>query len=108
MTAGDLTWVTMCASASFQVNGTEFWNTGTLCRAPGRQDASEGICMRSLQLLEAGREALPFVLTNGQTQALREVLTDLRGPAPMMRMLQARYLPRLLLQTSPEKRSCSI
>ena len=62
-----------------------------LCRAA--RSGSEGVCISGGLLVEAGREALPFVLTEGQERALGSILGDLQGPAPMMALLQARLSP---------------
>jgi ATP-dependent DNA helicase RecG len=48
----------------------------TLCYLPGDR------------LLQAAREVLPFRLTAAQERALAEILADLGGPSPMLRLLQ--------------------
>ena len=40
------------------------------------------------RIRESARAVLPFSLTNGQKQALREIVDDLRRPTPMNRLLQ--------------------
>ena len=45
-------------------------------------------------LVEAGRAALPFTLTPGQDAALAHIRAQLRAPAPMMCLLQARCPPK--------------
>jgi hypothetical protein len=60
-------------------------------RAAG--SGGEGVCISGGPLVEAGREALPLVLTEGQERALGAILGDLQGPAPMMCLLQARPSP---------------
>jgi ATP-dependent DNA helicase RecG len=40
------------------------------------------------RLRESVRRVLPFKLTNGQKQALKEIVDDLRSPHPMNRLLQ--------------------
>ncbi|MCH9807727.1 MAG: ATP-dependent DNA helicase RecG [Alphaproteobacteria bacterium] len=48
----------------------------------GRQIAGDG------SIREKIRQALPFALTNSQTQALEEVYADMAGPNRMLRLLQ--------------------
>ena len=40
------------------------------------------------RIRESARRVLPFRLTNGQKQALKEIVDDLRSPRPMNRLLQ--------------------
>jgi ATP-dependent DNA helicase RecG len=40
------------------------------------------------RIRESARAVLPFRLTNGQKQALKEIVADLQGPHPMNRLLQ--------------------
>ena len=48
----------------------------------------QGTCIGGSPLLEAARRSLPFALTEAQERALGEVLSDMAGPVPMMRLLQ--------------------
>lgn len=43
---------------------------------------------RSNELLRAAHETLPFALTDAQTQAIREIFSDMTSPRRMNRMLQ--------------------
>lgn len=58
-----------------------------MCRAAG--GSAEAVSITGAALVEAGREALPFTLTEGQERALASILADLAGPNPMMCLLQA-------------------
>src|SRR4030095_7955113 len=40
------------------------------------------------RIRESARQVLPFKLTNGQRQALKEIVDDLQRPQPMNRLLQ--------------------
>ena len=54
-----------------------------------RTDAHKhGICITNLEMMNAGRSALPFELTDDQTQVLDDILADITGPHPMLRLLQ--------------------
>ena len=48
----------------------------------------EGISIVSTHLCDQLRKELSFSLTRSQDQALEEILTDMAGPAPMLRLLQ--------------------
>ena len=58
-------------------------------RMPRTQQEVQGIALQNTTLLEAGKQALPFQLTKGQEEALQEILADMAGSAPMLRLLQA-------------------
>ncbi|CAD7703940.1 unnamed protein product [Ostreobium quekettii] len=54
-----------------------------------RTDADkEGTCITSLEMMNAGKAALPFELTCDQAQVLEEIVADMAGPRPMLRLLQ--------------------
>jgi len=48
----------------------------------------EGISIVSTHLCDQLRKELSFSLTRSQDQALEEILTDMAGPVPMLRLLQ--------------------
>ncbi len=53
------------------------------------REALAGVSMRPApEILAAFRASLPFPLTSGQDDALRQVLADMSGEHPMMRLLQ--------------------
>ena len=60
----------------------------SMCRMPRSQREAQGIVLEDTSLLELGKRALPFQLTGGQEEALQQILDDMRGPAPMLRLLQ--------------------
>ena len=68
----------------------------SLRRAAG--SSPEAVSITGAALVEAGREALPFVLTGGQERALACILADLAGPNPTMCLLQASATPAHLLR----------
>lgn len=57
-----------------------------------RSPAGKAVKPRKIRVTDEMRDVLrrmlPFRLTRGQKQALREIATDLQGPAPMYRLLQ--------------------
>jgi len=52
------------------------------------ESEKEGISIVSTHLCDQLRKELSFSLTRSQDQALEEILTDMAGPAPMLRLLQ--------------------
>ena len=48
----------------------------------------QGTCITNLLMMNAGRAALPYELTGDQAQVLDDILADMAGPAPMLRLLQ--------------------
>lgn len=63
------------------------------CRAPQGAAEVDGICINDTSMMEAGQAALPFDLTAAQQRALDEILADMQGPSPMMRLLQVVHIP---------------
>ncbi|KAK9814524.1 hypothetical protein WJX72_007345 [[Myrmecia] bisecta] len=59
-----------------------------IARTPRNSIDAEGISIGKLDMMQAGRDVLPFSLTPGQEAALSTVLRDMLGPAPMLRLLQ--------------------
>ncbi|KAL3158650.1 hypothetical protein ABBQ32_011393 [Trebouxia sp. C0010 RCD-2024] len=57
-------------------------------RTPRGEADLEGTCIHTLDMMHAGRAALGFALTDAQDRVLTEILRDMQGPAPMMRLLQ--------------------
>lgn len=47
-----------------------------------------GSRISNLDLMEAGRKALSFKLTKGQSASLKDIVNDLGKPTPMLRLLQ--------------------
>ena len=66
------------------------------CRMPRSQREAQGIVLEDTSLLEQGKRALPFQLTGGQEEALQQILDDMRGPAPMLRLLQVQLALKLV------------
>eukprot|EP00884_Botryococcus_braunii_P002590 jgi/Botrbrau1/12331/Bobra.4_3s0003.1 len=58
-----------------------------LLRTPA-SDQEGGCCISQMEAMRAGLAALPFELTGAQQAALRDILSDMLGPAPMLRLLQ--------------------
>jgi len=53
------------------------------------REAQPGVSLSPVpEILEAFRSSLPFPLTDGQNEALRDVMADLSGQHPMIRLLQ--------------------
>ena len=50
--------------------------------------SEEGICIVGTALTDELRSELPFALTRSQESSLEEILSDMAGPAPMLRLLQ--------------------
>ena len=67
---------------------------------PRSQQEEQGIPLHNTSLLEAGRQALPFQLTAGQDEALQEIVADMAGPAPMLRLLQVNHAAQACMQVS--------
>ncbi|KAL0024844.1 hypothetical protein WJX79_004631 [Trebouxia sp. C0005] len=57
-------------------------------RTPRSEADLEGTRVTQLGMMEAGRDVLGFRLTAAQDRVLTEILRDMQGPAPMMRLLQ--------------------
>ncbi|DBB02038.1 TPA: hypothetical protein ACH3X1_000615 [Trebouxia sp. C0004] len=57
-------------------------------RTPRSEVDLEGTRVTQLDMMEAGRDVLGFGLTAAQDRVLTEILRDMQGPAPMMRLLQ--------------------
>lgn len=57
-------------------------------RTPRSEADLEGTRVTQLGMMEAGRDVLGFTLTAAQDRVLTEILRDMQGPAPMMRLLQ--------------------
>lgn len=55
---------------------------------PNTDADAQGTCLTNLEMMNAGRAALPYELTGDQAQVLEEILEDMAGPAPMLRLLQ--------------------
>jgi len=51
-------------------------------------ETTEGVCIVGTQLVDELRSELPFALTRSQESSLEEILSDMAGPAPMLRLLQ--------------------
>lgn len=47
-----------------------------------------GVKIQNLALVEATQRILPFKLTKGQLSSLKDILSDLGKPTPMLRLLQ--------------------
>ncbi|KAL0044700.1 hypothetical protein WJX82_006055 [Trebouxia sp. C0006] len=57
-------------------------------RTPRSEADLLGTRVTQLDMMEAGRDVLGFRLTAAQDRVLTEILRDMQGPAPMMRLLQ--------------------
>ncbi|GMH42212.1 hypothetical protein BSKO_10131 [Bryopsis sp. KO-2023] len=53
-----------------------------------KQTEDKGICISQYAMMNAGKKALGFKLTEGQNESLKEVLDDLEKSVPMLRLLQ--------------------
>ena len=51
-------------------------------------ETTEGVCIVGTALTDELRSELPFALTRSQESSLEEILSDMAGPAPMLRLLQ--------------------
>lgn len=51
-------------------------------------ESTEGVCIVGTALTDELRSELPFALTRSQESSLEEILSDMAGPAPMLRLLQ--------------------
>ena len=51
-------------------------------------ETTEGVCIVGTALVDELRTELPFALTRSQESSLEEILSDMAGPAPMLRLLQ--------------------
>lgn len=51
-------------------------------------ETTEGVCIVGTALTDELRSELPFALTRSQESSLEEILSDIAGPAPMLRLLQ--------------------
>lgn len=60
--------------------------SATAARARGRWPIS----ITRLEAMAAAQRTLPYALTGAQERALADVVSDLAGPAVMMRLLQVR------------------
>lgn len=57
-------------------------------RTPRSEADLEGTQINQLGMMMAGKDVLGFRLTAAQDRVLTEILGDMQGPAPMMRLLQ--------------------
>jgi ATP-dependent DNA helicase RecG len=65
------------------------FQTGVLARRHGAMAEAKPVTIRvDDRIREAARSMLPFKLTPGQRQALKEIVEDLQRPQPMNRLLQ--------------------
>lgn len=69
----------------------------SIYRAPLSEADLAGTCVDNMKLKEAGQRLLGFDLTRAQRRALDQILDDMVGPAPMLRLLQVRCRTLCLL-----------
>ncbi len=66
-----------------------FWQLRSLLRKKDWKSARKALPMMiQTEVLKAFRAALPFELTECQRRSIREILEDIRSPAPMSRLLE--------------------